>query len=307
VISTFAEHFGKHACFLFAIGLLAGCAGPVKNYERIDEPYLRAGGGPLVIVDVCVQQDALGDADDYHMVAESKEGARSIVAVATQYLAEKDQPVKATLVPYACGVIGPDGNTPQLVRHDLQSEAVMAPRPFAPDETVASNEALAAALNVLATAGYDRSLNEHLMLLTMGRNSPMPPLKRHTPEEIRDASTVVQKTLGAEGLIYIAVNGYSQSAGKAAAMGTGRFLFAVATGVATGIAIIPGGITDGSIMTAAAFDLKAGEIRRTSAMRGMGDPKKPDVVSDKRYVHAVLHRLLHREVPAAGDAKAGAQ
>ena len=81
-------------------------------------------------------------------------------------------------------------------------------------------------------------------------------------------------------------------------MGTGKVLVGLVTGLATGIAFIPGGTTDGSLFTVAAFDLKDGEIRRSSASRGFGDPKNPEVVSDKRFVVPVLHGFLHREVTA---------
>ena len=287
---------GAGKFFVLALLLLAGCAAPQKKFERVQDAYLQTSGGPLMIVDVCVFQDAIGDADDYHMVTESKAGAERIVEVARDYLRDKNITVKASLVPYACGVIGAKGNEPQLVRLDLASPAVMLKRPFAPSDDIASNEPLIDALNVLATSAYERALSENFAMIAQRGGQPLPPMKSHTPEELRSAMSVVQQALNADSLIYVGVQGYSQSGGKAFAAGTGRFLVALATGLATGIAIIPGGTTDGSVLTAATFDLKAGELRRTSAIRGLGDPKKPDAVADKRFINALFYRLLHREV-----------
>lgn len=293
--------------FIFLLVLLTGCAGTPKKYELLQEPYLREGGGTLLVVDVCVFQDAVGDADDYHMVTESKEGARGIVEVASRYLSEKNVTVKSSLVPYSCGVIGPDGNLPQLVRLNLNSPAVMERRPFAPSEELVKDQALLEALNVLGTASYERALINGVSLLSQGRSQPQPPLKSHTSQELLAASALVQTKLNVSSMIYLGVNGYSQSTGKAVALGTGRFFVALVTGVATGFAVLPGGTTDGSLMTVASIDLVSGEIRRTSAMRGTGDPKKANVVSDKRFIDALLHGLVHREVPSASDTKVAAE
>jgi hypothetical protein len=284
--------------FVVALLLVGGCAAPQKKYERVQDAYLQSSGGPVVVVDVCVFQDAIGDADDYHMVTESKLGAERIAEVAREYLLEKSVPVKAMLVPYACGVIGTKGNEPQLARLDLTSPALMTKRPFAPSGEIAGNEPLIDALNVLATSAYERALTESIAAISRGRGQQLPPMKIQTPEEIKAATALVRTALKADSLIYFSVQGYSQSGGKAFAMGTGRVLVGLATGLATGIAFIPGGTTDGSLFTVAVFDLKDGEIRRSSASRGLGDPKKPDVVSDKRFVIPVLHGLLHREVTA---------
>ena len=297
-ILTLFPRCGRAPCLL-ALAILAGCAGPQKQYELMNEPYLKANGGPLLVVDVCVLQDAVGDDDDYFLVPESKAGAQRVVDVAGEYLREKGFDAKATLIPYACGVIGDQGNVPQLVRNDVSLPATSELRPFLPHESLAGKKELLDALNVLATTTHDRALRENFAVLAQGRGGGMPPLRTHTPEEIRAAAALVRTELKADSLIYVAIQGYSQSSGKAFALGAGRLLVGVITGVATGFAVIPGGSTDGSIKAAATFDLSSGELKRTSAVRGLGDPRKPDVVSDKRLVGALFHKLLHREVEAA--------
>lgn len=285
--------------FIAAFLLIGGCAAPQKKFERVQDSYLQASGGPVVVVDACVFQDAIGEADDYFMVTEAKLGAEKIVEVARDYLVEKGIPVKAMLVPYSCGVIGPKGNETQLVRLDLASPAQMVKRPFAPSLEVAGNEPLIEALNVLATSGYERAISEGIAGISRGRGQQLPPMKIHTSDEIKAAAAQVRLAFNADSLIYFSVHGYSQSGGKAFAMGTGRVLVGVLTGLATGIAFFPGGTTDGTLFTVAAFDLKEGEIRRSGTSRGLGDPKKSDVVSDKRFIIPALHGLLHREVSAS--------
>jgi hypothetical protein len=288
----------KSLAFVAALLLVGGCAAPQKKFERVQDAYLQASGGPIIVVDSCVFQDAIGEADDYYMVTEAKLGAEKIVEITRDYLVEKGIPVKAMLVPYSCGVIGPKGNEAQLARLDLASPALMTKRPFSPSVEVADNEPLVAALNVLATSAYERAVSEGIAGISRGRGQQLPPMKIHTSDEVKAAATQVRLAFNADSLIYFGVHGYSQSGGKAFAMGTGRILVGVLTGVATGIAFIPGGSTDGTLFTVAAFDLKEGEIRRSGTSRGLGDPKKSDVVSDKRFIIPALHGLLHREVSA---------
>jgi hypothetical protein len=288
----------KSLVFVAALLLIGGCAATQKKFERVQDTYLQSSGGPVVVVDVCVFQDAIGEADDYYMVTEGKLGAERIVEVTRDYLVEKGIPVKAMLVPYSCGVIGPKGNEPQLARLDLASPALMTKRPFSPSLEIAGNDPLIEALNVLATSAYERAISEGIAGISRGRGQQLPPMKIQTAEDVKSAAALVRSAFNADSLIYLGVHGYSQSGGKAFAMGTGRVLVGLVTGLATGIAFIPGGSTDGTLFTVAAFDLKEGEIRRSGTSRGLGDPKKPDVVSDKRFVIPALHGLLHREASA---------
>lgn len=281
--------------------ILTGCAGPQKNYELIQEPFLQQSGGILLVVDVCVLQDAIGDADDYHMVSESKSGAMKVADEARAYLIGKGIETKAIIVPFACGVVGPNGNEPQLAKLSPDAPAVMMPRPFGSTEQFATDAALQEALMVLATSTYERAVTEKAALLVQGRQTALPPMKAHTKEEVKAAATLVRAMMNTSGMIHIGVNGYSVSGGKAFAAGTGRFLVALVTGVATGVAVIPGGTTDGYIQTASTINLGTGEMVRVSTMRGIGDPKKPDVVADKRFLHPLLHGLVHREVGEASS------
>lgn len=287
--------------------LLTGCAGTPRQFELLPEPYLKTNGGPLLVVDACVIQDALGDDDDYHMVTESKAGARRMVAVASQYLAGINQPVKATLVPFACGVIGPEGKQEQLVRFDNQLPPTKAQRPFATEGSLAGTPEVVDALSVLATAAYARGLEEMATLLArhMGQQPTLPPRRTYAPEEVRAASATVHRALGTDSLVFLGMQGYSQSAGKSAALTTGRLLVGIVTGVASGVAIFPGGSTDGSIITAAAFDLKSGELRRAGGTRNpFGDPKNPENAAAKTAVNGVLHQMMYREVFPAAAKKA---
>ena len=288
----------RGAVVMLALALLAGCATP-KKFEPYNDPFLRANGGPLVIVDTCVFQDAVGDADDYFLAPESLAGGEKVMDAAIDFLRESGVPPKATLVPYACGVVGENGNELQLVRLDASLPASMEPRPFLTHPSLAGKVAAIDALHVLASTTWGRGINDNMPALTQGRQAGPAASKTFTAEQIRAAAAVIQKEFQADSMIYIAIQGYSQSGGKAAMAHAGRFLVALATGLTTGVAIIPGGITDGSIKTAAAFDLATGTVQRTSAIRGMGDPRKPDVVSDKRFVRGLLNGLLNRVVETA--------
>jgi hypothetical protein len=291
-----SRHF--FAVAIIALALLSGCATP-RKFEPYNDPFLRANGGPLVIVDTCVFQDAVGDADDYFLAPESLAGGERVMDAAVDFLRESGVAPKATLVPYACGVLGENGNELQLVRLDAGLPASMEPRPFLTHPSLAGNAAVIEALHVLASTTWDRGVRDNMPALTQGRQMGPAVSKSFTAEQIRAAAAVIQKVFQADSMIYIAIQGYSQSGGKAAMAHAGRFLVALATGLTTGVAIIPGGVTDGSVKTAVAFDLATGTVQRSAAIRGMGDPRKPDVVSDKRFVRGLLNGLLNREVVAA--------
>jgi hypothetical protein len=306
-------YFSRAMCALggalaaIVVAVLSGCAAPQKNYEVIEQPFLKADGGPVLIVDACIQQDAVGDADDYIMVTESKAGAMVVGDAAKRYLAEKGVVVSAVLVPFTCGVIPHEGNKPELVKLDAQLPTQTAPRPHAPTNELASDAEFRNALMVLATATHSRAAQDNAIVFTRGVQAPLPPMTQHTSEEIRAAIALVQAKTNASSVIYLNAMGISQSGGKAFALGAGRVFVGVLTGVATGVAIIPGGAADGSLYSAAAINLKSGDIVRASAARGIGDPKKPDVLARKMTIDYLMRGLIEREVNAPSDTKLAAK
>jgi hypothetical protein len=283
-----------------AIAITASCASvPKLTYEPLNESFLREDGGPVVLVDVCVLQDAIGDADDYYLIAESKQGAEKIAEAARTYLTGLGITPKATIVPFACGVTKPEAPAASLVRMAPDSPSAMLPQPFAPHEAIKDDAELHKALMVLMTSTYAEGVPRVLLPQQSGK---MPPLKNHTAAEIAAAAELVRTKLNASSAIVIHVAGYSQTTGKAAAGNAGRIFVGVLTGVLTGVAFIPGGATDGSIMTSGVVDLKTGVLVRSSAMRGLGDPRKPEVVSNQNLVNLVMRGITHRAIPEGTSA-----
>jgi hypothetical protein len=277
---------------LISCGLLAlaGCGVDLKkDLVASPDPQLLRDNGVVLIADVCVYQEGLSQSDDYFAIAESRNDADALLTAAASRLRDAGVPVHATLVPFVCGALHDKANPPVKAAENIGGPVTSVPQPFGIQGSIKADQAYLSALSQLATLGF--------YYATTGRLGPGNGVDNTSSwEKFEKSAHVIADRTGATSVLYLGVLGYSETSGRAAALGIGRFMFGMATGVLTGghVIIIPGQNTDGRLVSATLVDLPSGEAVWSNAIRGAGDPMKPEIVADAEALDRLLSDLLQR-------------
>lgn len=93
--------FNQFALAIVVLGQFAtGCAGINRtSYIVGHDPILDKNGGALVVADVCIQYDSVGD-PDYYVVSESKASAQALSEALRTALTDKGVQVREVIVPF---------------------------------------------------------------------------------------------------------------------------------------------------------------------------------------------------------------
>ncbi len=303
---------GGHNAKVFAkallIVLLAGCAHtPKQTFIVAHDPVMDQNGGVVLIADVCLQKDVVGDGD-YFSIAESKEGAKALLASARTYLREKQVSVRTELVPFVCGSLTHGNHVASFkVADRVGGETKQARPPFAVEPEIGEDPELLKALLTLSGEVYSRTAAQQPSNQAMQakKGQPQPPPFTVGAQELAEATQVVAEKMNASSVLYLGVNGTSISTGKAVGQGLLSAAIGMATGVATGVAthghvyvmFFPGYSVDWRNMSCGLLNLEAGQCTWSSSVSGPGDPMKPKVVAEPRLVAGMLYGLVHKPAP----------
>jgi len=196
--------------------LLGGCAQNARQaYIVAHNPIMDRNGGVLLLADVCVKRDVVGD-DDYFMIDESKAGARAILDSTREYLQKNQVTVSRQYIPFVCGSLsqGNKGKTFK-VAEKLDGTVTEKRPPFAVDPAIKGDPQLVEALSKLSADAFRRS---SVMRITQqakwtGKKPPHLSPAAVSPEEIAAASKLVATKMHASSIVYLGVNGTSISNG----------------------------------------------------------------------------------------------
>jgi hypothetical protein len=285
-----------------------GCAHtPKQSYVVAHDLIMDKNGGVLLIADVCIQRDVIGD-DDYFSIAESKEGAKELLSSTRKYLQEKQVPILAELIPFVCGSISyGNGSAAFKVAEHIGGAITEARPPFAVDLGIKDDVQLVEALAKVSSDAFRRSTT--LRINEMARRTRKVPAQTPpvtlNPEEIKDAFNLIVEKMNVSSIVYLGVNGTSISRGKAFAQGLLKATVGVMTGVATGLATgglavvmyFPGHSVDGRYMSCGMINLDLGDFSWSGWAYGPGDPIKPGAVGEPRILEKMLYGLVHKPVP----------
>ncbi len=277
-------------------------ATPPPKLQRVTHhPLLNRPGGVLLMVDSCIQYDALGDDDDYFMIEESTSGAQALLDVATKYLKDDGVPVRAIL-PFVCGARHGLGNTPEKVADRLNGTVISAQQPYGISDEIKSDREYVGALSILATYVFQHAATQKKSSDSNASSGQLPDLVSST--EFKRAVAVIQERTRASSILYLGVAGTSLSPGKVAAQKIIGAILATGVGFATAamstgyyLLFIPGNQIDGRIMGAGLVDLESSDLAWGNAVRAGGDPMKPEVVSNPDALTLLLRDLMYRLAP----------
>ncbi len=303
---------GRHHAKVFAkallIVLLAGCAHtPKQTFVVAHDPVMDQNGGVVLIADVCLQKDVVGDGD-YFSISESKEGAKALLASARTYLREKQVSVLAELVPFVCGSLAHGDRAASFkVADRVGGETKQARPPFAVEPGIGADPELLRALLMLSAEVYSRTTGQQMnnQAKQAKKAIPQSPPFTVSAQELAEATQLVAEKMNASSVLYLGVNGTSISTGKAVGQGLLSAAIGMATGVATGVAthgnayvmFFPGYSVDWRNMSCGLLNLELGECTWSSSASGPGDPMKPKVVAEPHLVEGMLYSLVHKPAP----------
>ena len=286
----------KRLSLILLCVLLQGCAAAAPPTSRMltQHPELKDKAGVLLMVDVCIKRDTVGD-DDFFVIENSQLGAATVVKAVTDYFSEIGLTPREKIVPFICGALHDSENLPKKVADRLDGRVEEKIQPFAVDPALEQDSQYVAALQHIATHANQSALS--------GNNAELNAQLLADMEKTKTSAAVVAMHSDCSSLIYLGIFGNSLTKGKAFAQGVGQFAVAFTTGMVTamstggyGLLIFPHAEKDGYQMTAALMDIGSGSILASNVVHGNGDPMNPEVISQRDPIHLLLREVVFSNI-----------
>jgi hypothetical protein len=297
----------KFSVAAIVICVLTACsATPPKSQLVSYDRTLGQQGGVVLLVDVCIQRDALGDTDDYFVIAESKSGAHAVLGALKKYVQDSAIPIRTALIPFVCGARHDTHNSSIRVADSVDSPVHDAQQPLGVSEMIKDDPQYVNALSVVSSYAFERAAVSGNAPGTNDEDMP----SREAPkivdiEEFRTAVDVIKNRTQASSLLFLGVIGTSRSTGKAVAQGIGQFIVGMTTGVVTAglgtgyyLVFVPGHQIDGRVMEGAVIDFESGQLTWSNAVRAGGDPVKPGVIEDPQVLDLLFRDIMFKPASA---------
>lgn len=288
--------------FLSLVCLVAACSAlPPKSQRLLHHSELEGASGALLMVDVCLNEDLLGD-DDYFVVKEAKEGAQALMNAMARYLNATGLSVGTKLIPFVCGALHDPINEPKRVADSIGGAVAKTKQPFGITDELARDPEYLGALQKLATYIFQGAIVAKSDAAAIKSKASVS-LSFVSSDEASSAASIVAARTHRSSIIYIGVTGNSLSTGKAATLGIARFAVGLAISLAVGpimtvgdtsygLVVIPGGPADARQMVAGLVDLRSGVLIQSSIVHAGGDPIKPEILTRPDAIQLLLRDLV---------------
>ena len=319
---------------LFLVLSITGCASvsPPISHEVTHDPVLRRGK-VLLVTDVCIQRDCIGDSGDFFVIEESRYGAESCLPVLRSYLLDSDIQVCDEIF-IVCGAAhgknetirvsqNSDGEITESAQPVYAIPAIMADREYLDALAMISTYAFEHPIvNNQDTSKSQKSAENPLVIddkLVMGNiDAPGHPIVNNqdtsksqksaenplvTDFEFSTATEIIRRRTGASSILFLGIVGNSDSGGKAFLKGAGRFLVGMGTGIATAglgtgyyLAVIPGQKVSGRAFEGALIDLESGQLTWSNVVRARGNPIKKETWAKTEPLELLFHDVLFQKI-----------
>lgn len=279
---------------LIAATLMACSAAPPSTNIVTHDSTLSRQQGVLLLVDVCIQKDGLGDSGDSFIIAESKYGAGKTMDALRFYVTDSDIPINAEIIT-VCAAKHGDKTT---IRASAKSGAEIhnVSQPIYADSTVLQDADYLHALSDVSTYAFERAALNNSKADTNNTAKAINNIK------FLAAAEIIQLRTGASSILYTGILGTSRSGGKALAQGVGSFLVGMGTGIATAglgasyyVMFMPGQSISGRFMEGALIDLESGELTWSNAVKVAGNPAKAETWSSPDPLDLLFHDLFFQK------------
>lgn len=289
----------KHVLILL-VWIVAGCSGAPPMSQRLSaHTELNGDVGPGLLVDVCLNEDVIGN-DDYFVVKEARAGASALADATETYLKGNGFSLSKKLTPFVCGALHDASARPKRVAAGIGEKVSESKQPFGVTDEYQRDQQYVDALQNLSTYLFQSAVRANgSSTTTVNENA----VQLITKEEAKSAALHVKKQTGLKSLIVVGVTGNSLSTGKAASLNVVRFVGAMAASLAVGpiptggsssmgVVFVPGGPVDSWQMAGGLIDLQSGSLITTRIIHGGGDPIKPNVLSQSEALDLLLREMV---------------
>ncbi len=285
---------------LYLVFVVAGCASAVTppiSYEVAPDPIL-SRGKVLLVTDVCIQIDCIGDSEDYFVIEDSRYGAESCLPALQTYLKDSGIQVCDT-IPIVCGASHGESRI-ILAGLNTDSEISESPQPIYVDPSIVSDQKYIDALSQVSTFAF-----EHPAAKSQESSESLSPAYKSlvSENEFSAAAEIIKNRTGASSVLFLGVVGKSESGGKAFAKGVGSFLVGMGTALATAglgtgyyVGVMPLQIDDGRIFVGSLIDLDTGRIAWSNNAKWRGDPIEKEIWTNDDPLELLFHDVLFQKI-----------
>ena len=119
----------RHNILIF-LSLVACSSDPPRFVTSHHHPLIERDGSLYIIVDPCVQFDALGDSDDHFVSVESRAIAADVLESTKNYMLENGIQILGSDTPFVCGAIHTAENHPEPFGVQDVDKPVLSAQPF---------------------------------------------------------------------------------------------------------------------------------------------------------------------------------
>lgn len=306
--------FAKFGVAMGAICVLVACSATPPESRRVShDPVLSRESGVLLLVDVCIQRDALGDADDYFVITEAKSGAQMLLDALHKYVQDSGIPIRAELIPFVCGARHDTHNSSIRVADSVNGPVRDAQQPLGVSEVIRDDPQYVNALSIMSTYAFERAAVSGAAAKVSYGNPPSGNAAMNVgPNEFRTAADVIKSRTQASSVLFLGVLGISRTTGKATVQAIGGFILGMGVAVATAglgtgyyLLFIPGHQIDGRVMEGALIDLESGQLTWSNAVQAGGDPIEPKVMANAEALDLLFRGVMFQptSLPPASSSK----
>lgn len=304
--------------------MLSACAGaPPKFTVSAHDPILDQNGGVVLITDVCIQYDPVGD--DYVVLKETQVNAAALMNTIKKYLADNGVKVRATMVPFVCGAIQDPDNQLKSVASEIDGDVTESSQPFGVEEGIRRDSIYLDALVKLSTLAYQHPWVKNSEADTApaenaattddtsadfgdpdeADDSIEKVREIFSSQEYKDALDIVAKRTNSSSVLYVGASAISVSSGKRASSVLGNILVAVASAVAIGpvgvgggqyaFAVAPTPTSDSRIMSASLINMDSKEIIWSNSLTVGGDILDDAKITNIGSIDLLLTSMVRSE------------
>jgi len=291
-IISVQQYLGRvsYFCLAFSVFLLIACsAAPPARYSVSHDSTLSRKDGVVLFTDICIQKDALGDADDFFLIAESKFAVQRISETLRTYVVDSAIPIKSE-VSMVCAAR--HGDTEKILTGDnIDAEPFQSKQPLYSSENVANDDEYIKALRVISTYAFERA--------ALKSDKEETEKKNISKYGFLAAADIVKNRTHASSILFLGVLATSVTGAKVVTQSISNFFIRFGTaivtaGLGTGYYAMfsPGQKVSGRFLEGALIDLETGELTWSNAVSVGDDPVEKETWSNVDPLDLLFHDLF---------------
>lgn len=250
----------------------------------------------MLLVDACVQKDALGTDGDYFVIEEAEAGGRAAAAALRRYIDGTGVTIRGEIIAVCAARLNTNSQTVRAA--DRAGGRVRdAVPPLKLPASIAGDAEYVSALQLISTYSFERAAVPAKKDNIHTNHGPT----RISMAEFQRAAKVLKDRTGASSVLFLGVLGKSRTGGKALAQFLGAMTVGIGTayataGLGTGVYVmfVPGSQVSGSMLEGALIDLDSGELAWSKAVGSIGNPVKPQTLANPEALDMLFRDVMFK-------------